>query len=170
MHRLLISVASRLPRFLALLSFVLVASWMVAGVAQAQGTPPPGYFFACREGERCVIGAVSRDVAYGVGPNQVHKNFAMTGMFDCNNASFGGDPARKQAKFCYIALEDNRRTGCAIAGAVCNVSGTQNVMYGVDGRYVSAQKSGSFVCDGRAFGNQDPAYGRVKACFIGAPR
>jgi hypothetical protein len=162
------SLVSRLPRFLALASLVLASLW-VATAARAQGTPPPGYAYACAEGQRCVIGPYSRDVAYGVGPGSVAKRFAMTGTFDCNNDQFGGDPAKRQKKACYVSALESRRVGCAVQDATCTVSGTQTVMYGVDGSYVSAQKSGSFTCNGNAFGGADPARGRQKACFIGAP-
>lgn len=168
MHRLLISAVSRLSRLLSLVSLALLSTGFTAGVAHAQGTPPAGYSYACPEGSRCVIGPYARDVAYGAGPDQVTRRLAMTGTFVCNNDTFG-DPARKKSKFCYISNQESRRVGCAEDGQQCTVSGTQTVAYGVDGRYVFAQKSGSFTCNPAAFGNQDPYRGRHKACFIGAP-
>lgn len=153
---------------LALASLALALSGFTA-VAQAQTTPPAGYYTACKEGERCLIGPYFRDVAYGVSNGGMTKRTGVSGAFDCNSGTFGGDPAQHKAKYCYISTQESRRTGCAVEGGTCAISGTQSVMYGVDGRYAFAQKTGSFVCNAGAFGNADPYNGRMKACFIGAP-
>ncbi|WP_416546116.1 hypothetical protein ACHEXK_10970 [Limnohabitans sp. DCL3] len=147
-----------------------------AHVVQAQ-TPPAGYYLACAEGAQCVIGPFSKDVAFGVG-TQLNKRVGMSGTFTCNQDTFGGDPARKQAKYCFISIQESRRQAVAIGGTYFNVKptnqrgfpgmpGPRRVWYGVDGSFVEKEVVGNVFCGDQTFG--DPARGRYKGCFIFQP-
>lgn len=147
-----------------------------SSVAKAQ-TAPPGYYLACAEGAACVIGPFSKDVAFGVG-NQLNKRVGMSGTFTCNQDTFGGDPASKQAKYCFISVRESRRQAVAIGGTLFYVKpnpGTlpgsaaskRRVWYGVDGQFVDKEVVGNVYCGDETFG--DPARGRYKGCFIFQP-
>lgn len=158
-----------LPKRLALASIIMALSWF-SGLAQAQTPPNNLYVYGCAEGTRCYIGPYFKDVIFGVSGRNFYKRAAVSDVIDCNQDNFGGDPVRKTAKHCFISVAESKRVGCAIEGQTCVLNGTQNVMYGVAGRYVFAEKSGSFNCSKGSFGGKDPYPDRQKACFIGAPQ
>jgi hypothetical protein len=161
--------------------FILTTALFVqSSVANAQSVPP-GYYLACAEGAACVIGPFSKDVAFGVG-NQLNKRVGMTGTFTCDQDTFGGDPARKQAKYCFISIQESRRQAVAIGGTYFVVkpkakpkqpgwpglpNSKQRVWYGVDGQFVDKEVVGNVFCGDETFG--DPARGRYKGCFIFEP-
>jgi len=149
---------------------LLVLSPSVVSAQQA----PPGYYLACAEGAECVIGPFSKDVAFGVG-NQLSKRVGMSGSFTCSQNTFGGDPAKKQAKYCFISVQESRRQALAIGGTYFTVKPTyqrgipsgRRVWYGVDGNFVEKEVVGNVLCGDQTFG--DPANGRYKGCFIFQP-
>ena len=51
---------------------------------------------------------------------------------------------------------------CASEGRVCHFSGTKQVMYGANGKFVRKTITGGTVCSNQVFG--DPAYGENKEC------
>jgi hypothetical protein len=164
MSRLLSQVRRHVSQFLSLTGAVVLMAAM-SGPAQAQ-TAPAGYYLACQERSECVIGPYSKDVAYGTG-DQLSKRVGMTGTFTCNSDTFGGDPARKKTKYCFISLQESRRQAIATGGSYVNVNPKQTVWYGVDGNFTTKEVQGNVLCDNKTFG--DPAKGRYKGCFIFQP-
>ena len=149
-----------------------------SSAAKAQ-TAPPGYYLACAEGAACVIGPFTKDVAFGTG-SQLNKRVGMSGTFTCNQDTFGGDPAYRQAKYCFISIEESRRRVVAIGGTYFQVQqpkqrimwpptilAKQRVWYGVDGQFADKEVQGTVFCGDDTFG--DPARGRYKGCFIFQP-
>jgi hypothetical protein len=158
--------------------FLGIATILVSqsSVVKAQ-TAPPGYYLACAEGAACVIGPFSKDVAFGTG-TQLNKRVGMSGTFTCNQDTFGGDPASKQAKYCFISIRESRRQAVALGGTLFTVKpkpgawpgspgSKQRVWYGVDGQFVDKEVVGLVSCSDETFG--DPARGRYKGCFIFQP-
>jgi len=54
---------------------------------------------------------------------------------------------------------------CASEGDYCNFSGSAQVRFGADGRFVTRRGSNGMPCKESAFG-EDPAYGVRKHCFV----
>jgi len=54
-------------------------------------------------------------------------------------------------------------TTCASEGGTCSVSGTREVRYGANGKFVTKTVTGAIACTNGAFGS-DPANGVVKSC------
>ena len=144
-----------------------------SSAAKAQ-TAPPGYYLACAEGAACVIGPFTKDVAFGTG-SQLNKRVGMSGTFTCNQDTFWGEPAPKQAKYCFISIQESRRRAVAIGGTYFQVQpkprtfppAKQRVWYGVDGQFADKEVLGTVFCGDDTFG--DPARGRYKGCFIFQP-
>lgn len=164
MQRLVSHARHRVSHPLSLIGAVALMVGL-SGPAQAQQAPA-GYYLACQEGSECVIGPYSKDVAFGTG-NQLNKRVGMTGTFTCSSGTFGGDPARKQAKYCFISIQESRRQAIATGGTYVNVNPKQTVWYGVDGSFTTKEVQGNVLCDNKTFG--DPAKGRYKGCFIFQP-
>lgn len=165
-------------RFLTQHAFIFgIATILILqpSVVKAQAAPP-GYYLACAEGAACVIGPFSKDVAFGTG-TQLNKRVGMSGTFTCNQDTFGGDPAHRQAKYCFISIEESRRQAVAIGGTYFQVqskprkfpfpAAKQRVWYGVDGQFADKEVVGTVFCGDDTFG--DPARGRHKGCFIFQP-
>jgi cold shock protein len=55
-------------------------------------------------------------------------------------------------------------TLCANEGQTCTVSGTQQVRYGANGKFVYRTVTGSVACTNAVFG--DPVFGLVKRCEL----
>jgi alpha-L-rhamnosidase len=57
---------------------------------------------------------------------------------------------------------------CAVEGGTCQVTGTQQVRYGINGTYSIMSITTSVPCTNEAFG-KDPVYGVVKSCAFFKP-
>ena len=66
-------------------------------------------------------------------------------------------------KACYIGPEGY--AFCAAENGNCSFSGTQNVAYGANGKFVFKALANGIACNNATFG--DPIVGTVKACYIG---
>jgi hypothetical protein len=123
------------------------------------------YFQCATEGQNCVLDdTFSRYVAYGANGNFVYAN--KSGVFACNNATFGTDPAPNIAKACYFSvygepLPESDQVVTAPPGSIA---------YGADGAFNFITLAGTpgefspFSCNNATFG--DPAPGKPKACYF----
>ena len=129
---------------------------------------PMGYTFCAWENERCSFSG-TRDVAYGANGRFVYRRNVRGGV-DCNNRVFG-DPIRGVYKACYTRASSSTSgsgpsgyTLCARENERCSFSGTRDVAYGANGRFVYRRNvRGGVDCNNRVFG--DPIRGVYKACY-----
>jgi serine protease len=125
---------------------------------------PSGYTKCASEGGACSFSGPAM-IAYGV--NGEFTFYLLGTALPCTNDAFGGDPAPKQVKGCYLAPAGGPAghwTSCGADGATCTVNGTQTVAFGARGAFNYATVSGSFSCTVATFGG-DPIYGAGKACY-----
>jgi hypothetical protein len=154
---------------LLLIALILPA---VAG-SQTLLTPPTGYSFCSSEGRQCVFGgpalSVTAYVAYGANGSFVFQS--ATNATNCDNNTFGEDPAPYVPKACYIPTVPPGYTYCATEGGNCSVVGQPpvTVAFGANGQYVYSQTPVSSIgCNTGAFGQGDPAQNVHKNCFVPA--
>lgn len=98
---------------------------------------------------------------YWSSPTVTHNGYAMGNVGTANNARVLNETAATMASF----RNTQAYTRCAIEHDTCTVSGTRNVAYGANGKFVYRTVTGSFVCDNSTFG--DPLPGTPKACYAG---
>jgi hypothetical protein len=129
---------------------------------------PPGYTRCGAEGDTCTPNG-TQVLAYGAG---TYSYQVITGPTSCSNDTFGGDPAPNLLKSCYLAPLGGPSgfTQCATKGGTCQVNGTEEVAFGLNGAYRFMPVSGSVACTDAAFG-ADPLVNVVKNCYVsnGAP-
>jgi hypothetical protein len=114
------------------------------------------------------------------GGKGVYTSKIVTASTPCTTAVFG-DPVRGHAKSCSFASVTTAppaappKTGgadawtpCAGEGAICQLSGTNRVRYGTEGKYVTRVLTGPVTCSNATFG--DPDHGALKACSYRAGR
>lgn len=99
-------------------------------------------------------------VAYGAAGRYATN---VIGQSNCNNASFGWDPAPGYPKSCYTSP---KLTQCASEGGTCNVNGVALVAYGWYPYFSYKPVSGPVACNNANFGDPNP--GQAKACFVSA--
>lgn len=116
------------------------------------------------EGQICRFSGTS-NVRYGANGAYAYKT--ATGSIECTNAVFG-DPAYGYYKSCDYADNSTPPTSagewvrCAAEDQICDVPGTYQVRYGVEGAYAFLTATGPVQCSNAVFG--DPAYGVYKYC------
>ncbi len=132
---------------------------------------PEGWRRCAREGEFCSFRGRAT-VHYGAA-GRFESRSARNGIF-CGNQTFG-DPAPGRVKACYIATSDDNDdetpTGsgwrrCASEGDFCAFRGWREVRYGVGARWTTLTRNDGTLCSNEVF--NDPAPGRVKACYVRA--
>jgi len=129
------------------------------------------------EGKDCRF-AGTREVRFG--GKGVYTSKIVTAATPCTTAAFG-DPMRGLAKTCSYASVTavapaalpktagaSGWTPCAGEGAICQLSGTNRVRYGTEGKYVTKVLTGPVTCSNATFG--DPAHGALKSCSFRAGR
>ena len=90
------------------------------------------------------------------------------GAYEATSASAPGSPSNPTNPT-NPTNPDNPGTGtgtwttCASEGGTCSVSGTREVRYGANGKFVTKTVTGAIACTNGAFGS-DPANGVVKSC------
>jgi hypothetical protein len=121
----------------------------------------------------------TRDVIYGANGHFITKT-AISGGIMCDNAHFGGDPEYGTVKACYynggsasVGVGPPGSTFCANENEDCSFSGTKDVAYGANGKWVwHYGVAGGIHCSNGVFG--DPIPGTYKACYwidpSGAPQ
>lgn len=108
----------------------------------------------------CVFGG-DHEVRYGVAGKQVTRTFH--DAVACTNDAFGNDPAPGKIKACEVSMPETW-AACAPEGGACAITGTHDVRYGADGRFIVKRLSGTVTCGNAVF--SDPIPGVVKACEI----
>ncbi len=125
----------------------------------AQPIPGPNWQGCANEGQTCSVGGPSM-VRYGANGRYTFGN--ASDSFACSNATFA-DPAPGIAKTCSVVPMAG--APCAVEGGRCSFSGSKQVRYGANGRYVSRTFTGGAACTNQAFGT-DPAPGVSKSCSL----
>ena len=98
----------------------------------------------------------------------------VSGPAVCSSNLFGVDPAPGAAKRCERAdtagpqAGEGRWSELGAEGSVLQASGTWEVRYGADTRWIVRQVTGSFTC-GLAYFGTDPAVGTPKRCQRNTP-
>jgi hypothetical protein len=121
------------------------------------------YTFCSNENTPCNIGSTTRYVAFGI---DGHFRFAkMVSNFNCDRATFGGDPYPGHAKKCYFS----DYTPVVDEGSFI-ANGSGNYAFGADGKFLFKTVSSpqGFSCDRATFGG-DPAQGVAKTCYRAVP-
>jgi len=135
--------------------------------APTSGSAPYWFDFAwcSNETTHCSFSGV-KVVAYGnaSGVTVFHN---ITGGIDCDNTTFGGDPAEGSFKACFT--RDDEPNGdysfCAAENNLCSFDGEMDVAFGADGLYYYQYSlTGGISCDVADFG--DPNVGTPKACYV----
>ncbi|UTY57400.1 M12 family metallo-peptidase [Massilia sp. erpn] len=98
---------------------------------------------------------------YWSNPSVTYNGYAMGNVGAANNARVLNETAATVAGF----RNSQAYTRCADEHQTCTVSGTRNIAYGANGKFVYRTVTGSFVCDNSTFG--DPLPGTPKACYAG---
>lgn len=98
-------------------------------------------------------------VRFGAGSTYVTQT--VTGGVACNTGTFG-DPLPDGAKHCDRAATSWTR--CALENGRCNFSGTQVLLYGANGNFVTKTLTGGTDCNNGVFG--DPIAGVAKRCYL----
>lgn len=151
----------------------LAASWLFLNepaVAQTTST----WTKCANEGERCSFSG-TRKVRYGANGRWATKQItASRGGVMCTNEVFG-DPINGVVKSCQLESTATTTpppttswTFCANEGGRCSFTGTRQVRYGVDSRWVTREitaSNGGVSCMNSVFG--DPALGSAKRCELG---
>ena len=125
--------------------------------------PTPTEWTVCAtEGGQCPFSG-TREVRYGA--NGVYVYQTLADGTACTNAVFG-DPLVGTVKACAIRIppDPTEWTLCAPEGGMCAFTGTTEVRYGADGKYVYQTFIDGIACNNRVFG--DPLYGTRKSCAI----
>lgn len=139
-------------------------------------TPPtptddPNVWIDCAgEGEICSFSG-SQQVRYGDGITGLYSTRNATGSITCNAATFG-DPNPGSTKYCQRHVSGAQLgpfsligwTQCAGEGNTCTFSGTQQVIFGNSGWFMSRNATGSIACNTNNFG--DPLPGIAKICYV----
>nr|WP_176936579.1 right-handed parallel beta-helix repeat-containing protein [Massilia sp. PDC64] len=122
------------------------------------------------EGKDCRFSG-TREVRFG--GKGLYTSKIVTAATPCTTAVFG-DPARGLPKTCSYASVTTAApaaapkaaasawTPCAGEGAICQLSGTNRVRYGTEGKYVTKVLTGPVTCSNATFG--DPDHGSLKTC------
>jgi hypothetical protein len=138
--------------------------------AHAQTTPAAN--FCANEKSFCSFSG-TQQVRYGANAQYVTKTFA--NGIACTNEVFG-DPIYGTPKTCAVVVSTPTPApapaptpvpvagSCAIEGAFCSFSGTQQVRYGANAQYVTKTFANGIACTNEVFG--DPIYGTPKACTV----
>ncbi len=79
------------------------------------------------------------------------------------NTATGGEAGDAGEGALRTALAEPVWVRCAVEGANCSFSGTQDVRYGLNGAYVYKKVAGGIACTNEAFGS-DPLPGADKVC------
>ena len=143
-----------------------VAKWCYAQAAAA-GSAAPGsapWQQCAAENATCSYSGVMT-VAFGANGGYKYATLGGGGT-PCTDAVFG-DPAVGTVKACSVIGPPPTFatwTTCAAENGTCSFSGTHEVAFGADGRYVYGSFTGSTPCTDAVFG--DPAVGTVKACYV----
>jgi hypothetical protein len=116
--------------------------------------------YCANEGGDCAVKTPSR-VRFGA--NGRYNTLTVADRVVCNVRTFR-DPAPGQPKVCEVEETGPAWVLCANEGATCRLpeSATMTVRYGIDGRYVERQASGSVACNNAQF--SDPVPGTAKQC------
>lgn len=129
-----------------------------------------GWTRCANEGEYCRVDGSAR-VRFGGDNRYEYRN--VTGGIQCSTREFG-DPAYGVNKSCDVQPRGggygnvNFGSGwdhCSNEGGFCSFSGSAEVRFGVNGRFVTRRGVNGLPCDMDTFGN-DPAYGQKKQCFV----
>jgi hypothetical protein len=120
-----------------------------------------GYAFCAAENGTCSFSG-TKNIAYGANGSFVFQT--ATNGIACNNTTFGGDPIFGTAKACYIGPEGYAFCAAAENGT-CSFSGTKNIAYGANGKFVFQTATNGIACNKGAFSG-DPIFGVVKACYL----
>jgi hypothetical protein len=114
-----------------------------------------------KEGETCFFKG-TQPIYYGAKGKYTSRE--LTDQTACTNGVFG-DSNPNVVKACY-AFEPRKMAAnqCAVEGTTCAFTGTKNVRYGAEGKFVTKSFTNGTPCTNGVFG--DPAPGIVKACFI----
>lgn len=150
----------------------------------AAATTPTGtatsWAVCASEWSRCTFTG-TRQVRYGTATKTVTKTLTNGAL--CANSTFG-DPAPGSGKVCWIenpaaqapvtapaavetiTSETAVWAQCATEWTQCSFTGTQQVRYGTESKYVVKAYTGGAACNNTVFG--DPAPGAGKACWIKA--
>lgn len=152
----------------------IAASWLfVSEPAAAQSTST--WTTCATEGQRCSFTG-TRNVRYGANGVWATKQVtASNGGVMCSNDVFG-DPIWGVGKSCQLESTTTTTppptsttwTLCAYEGSRCSFTGTRQVRYGVDSRWVTREitaSNGGVSCMNSVFG--DPALGSAKRCELG---
>lgn len=123
------------------------------------------------EGQQCDLGNDVDNVYYGA--NKKYLTKVLSGRFNCDNNTFGGDPMPGIGKECYISKQLPSKptlqttTKCSNEGGICNAGFHPNtdVYFGANGKYVSKKLHGNINCNNQTF-EIDPAPGVGKECYI----
>ncbi len=176
---------------LLVMSQCLVLMYSAGVSAQWLPFPPPpgggsfgGQQRICGENQYCSLSRPT-EVVYRAEPDYGTSSRPpvwMTGSFRCDNVTFLRDPAFGVPKSCFANLSSNPLPGlmapgnltpCAEENYQCHPSsvlqgfGPKLAYYGTgqDSTYAIKQVNGPFVCSNAFFG-VDPAFGRVKRCYV----
>ena len=85
-----------------------------------------------------------------------------TGGIACNTGVFG-DPVFGTVKHCDST--PTTWTLCANENGQCNFGGSQVVLYGANGHFITATRNGPITCNNATLGN-DPISGTAKSCYV----
>lgn len=162
---------ARIRRQMMLAAAAIAVGWLfVSKPAVAQTTTT--WTTCAQENQLCAFTG-TRTVRYGANSSWVSRTVAASGGgIQCSNAVFG-DPAPMVVKTCQLQNVTTTTTTstswpfCANENSLCAFSGTRNVRYGADTRWVTRSVSasgGGVLCSNAVFG--DPAYGSAKTCQL----
>lgn len=134
-------------------------------------TDDPNAWINCAaEGQTCTFTG-TQQVRYGDGTTGLYSSRNATGSIPCNAATFG-DPNPGATKSCQRHATVGQLgpfnligwTQCAGEGNACTFSGTQQVIFGNSGWFMSRNATGSIACNTSSFG--DPLLGISKICYV----
>ena len=143
-----------------------VAKWCYVQAAPS-GSAAPGsapWQQCAAENATCSYSGVMT-VAFGANGSYKYATLGGGGT-PCTDAVFG-DPAVGTVKSCSVIGPPPTFatwTTCAAESGTCSFSGTHEVAFGADGRYLYGSFTGSTPCTDAVFG--DPVVGTVKACYV----
>jgi predicted alpha-1,6-mannanase (GH76 family) len=130
---------------------------------------PAGYTYCAPENATCSFSGAAQ-VAFGANGDFDYGTF--TSSAPCTLAAFGNvDPDYGVVKACFYQTTTTTPTGpagyayCAPENSTCSFSGTAQVAFGANGSFDYGTFTDTASCTLAAFGNADPDYGVVKACF-----
>jgi parallel beta-helix repeat protein len=136
----------------------------IAGALKQCHTAAPSetWTFCAAEYGYCAFTGTQR-VRYGADGRYFYAT--RTNGTACGNDVFG-DPIPGALKQCHTSAPSESWTFCASEFGYCAFTGTRQVRYGADGRYVYATRTNGTPCGNDVFG--DPSPGTLKECHTGA--